>query len=114
MVLTQRQRQVMEFIAGFLHEHNYSPSFEEVRRGLRLNSLATVHKHISTLERKGYLKRGYNQSRSLEPGPRYLQEMRRARQERRAMELPLLGRIAAGTPIETPSQPESISLSDFA
>ena len=114
MVLTRRQREVMDFIAEFLRERGYSPSFEEVGRGLQLNSLATVHKHISTLERKGFLKRGYNQSRSLEPGPRYLQEVRRARQERSAMELPLLGRIAAGRPVEAPQQPETISLSDFA
>ena len=114
MVLTRRQREVMDFIADFLRERGYSPSFEEVGRGLHLNSLATVHKHISTLERKGFLKRGYNQSRSLEPGPKYLQEARRARQERSAMELPLLGRIAAGRPVEAPQQPETISLSDFA
>jgi len=114
MVLTRRQREVMDFIAEFLRERGYSPSFEEVGRGLQLSSLATVHKHISTLERKGFLKRGYNQSRSLEPGPRYLQEARRARQERSAMDLPLLGRIAAGRPVEAPQQPETISLSDFA
>ncbi len=114
MVLTRRQREVMDFIAGFLREHNYSPSFEEVGRGLHLSSLATVHKHISTLERKGFLKRGYNKSRSLEAGPKYLQEMRLARQERASsIELPLLGRIAAGQPVEAPQQPETISLSDF-
>lgn len=115
MVLTRRQRQVMDFIAGFLHERGYSPSFEEVGRGLNLRSLATVHKHISTLERKGFLRRGYNQSRSLEPGPKYVQEMRRSRQERGgAVTLPLLGRIAAGRPVEAAPQNESISLSDFA
>lgn len=115
MVLTRRQREVMDFIAGFLRERGYSPSFDEVGRGLHLRSLATVHKHISTLERKGFLKRGYNQSRSLEPGPKYLQELRRMRQERgAAIELPLLGRIAAGRPVEAPQQPETISLSDFA
>ena len=114
MVLTRRQREVMDFIAGFLREHAYSPSFEEVGRGLHLSSLATVHKHISTLERKGFLKRGYNKSRSLEAGPKYLQEMRLARQERASsIELPLLGRIAAGQPVEAPQQPETISLSDF-
>lgn len=115
MVLTRRQREVMDFIAGFLRERGYSPSFEEVGTGLQLRSLATVHKHISTLERKGFLKRGYNKSRSLEPGPKYLQEMRRSRQERGgAIELPLLGRIAAGRPVEAPQQPETISLTDFA
>ena len=114
MVLTRRQREVMDFIAEFLRERGYSPSFEEIGRGLRLSSLATVHKHVSTLERKGFLKRAYNRSRSLEPGPKYLQEVRRARQERSEMELPLLGRIAAGRPVEAPAQGETISLGDFA
>ena len=114
MVLTRRQREVMDFIAEFLREHNYSPSFEEIGKGLRLSSLATIHKHVSTLERKGFLRRGFNQSRSLEPGPQYLQEVRRARQGRSAMELPLLGRIAAGLPMEALQQSETISLADFA
>ncbi|HEY7679390.1 MAG TPA: transcriptional repressor LexA [Terriglobia bacterium] len=114
MVLTERQWRVMDFIAGFLREHNYSPSFQEIADGLRLSSIATVHKHISTLERKGYLKRGQNQSRSLEPGPRFLQEVRRQRQGRSGLELPLLGRIAAGQPVETLEQPGTISLADIA
>ena len=114
MVLTRRQREVMDFIAGFLRERNYSPSFEEIGQGLHLSSLATVHKHISTLERKGFLKRAYNCSRSLEPGPKYLQETRRAKQEKSSMELPLLGRIAAGRPVEAPEQPETISFGDLA
>ena len=113
MVLTRRQREVMDFIAEFLPERGYSPSFQEIASGLKLNSVATIHKHVSTLERKGFLKRGFNQSRSLEPGPRYLLEIRRARQERSVVELPLLGRIAAGRPMEAPEQPEVISLSDF-
>ncbi|MEE8178166.1 MAG: S24 family peptidase, partial [Acidobacteriota bacterium] len=113
MVLTRRQRQVMDFIVEFLREREYCPSFEEIGLGMNLSSLATVHKHISTLERKGYLRRSYNRSRSLEPGPKYLQEVRRARQEQASAELPLLGRIAAGQPVEAPEQPEKISLSDF-
>jgi repressor LexA len=104
----------MDFIAGFLRERNYSPSFQEIADGLGLNSIATVHKHIATLERKGYLKRGQNQSRSLEPGARFLHEARRQRQGRSGLELPLLGRIAAGQPVETFEQPETISLADIA
>ena len=113
MVLTRRQREVMDYIADFLREHGYSPSFQEIARGMGLSSLATVHKHVLTLERKGFLRRGYNQSRSIEPGPRYLQEARRARQDRARAELPLLGRIAAGQPVEALEQPGAISLGDF-
>src|SRR3989337_2806196 len=95
MVLTRRQREVLDFIAEFLRERGYSPSFQEIARGMGLNSLATVHKHISTLERRGFWHRGYNQSRSLEPSPKYWQEARRARAERGIAGLPLMGRIAA-------------------
>jgi len=113
MVLTERQRRVMDFIAGFLRENGYSPSFQEIADGLGLNSIATVHKHIGSLERKGYLRRGHNQSRSLEPAPRFLQDERRQRAGRATQELPLLGRIAAGRPVEALEQPETISLADF-
>jgi len=65
MALTKRQKQVLDFIAGFLEKEGYCPSYEEIARGLDLASLATVHKHISVLEAKSYLKRGFNQSRSL-------------------------------------------------
>src|SRR3990172_1611627 len=113
MVLTKRQREVLDFIAEFLRERGYSPSFQEIARGMGLNSLATVHKHISTLERKGFLHRGYNQSRSLEPSPKYWQEARRARAERGIAGLPLMGRIAAGKPVEALERPETLSLRDF-
>src|SRR5499427_3252934 len=107
MALTKRQKQVLDFIANFLDEHGYCPSYEEIARGLELASLATVHKHISVLEAKSYLKRGFNQSRSLELAPKYLQEQRRTRPA--AVEIPLLGRIAAGTPVEAVEQRETLS-----
>lgn len=113
MVLTERQRRVLDYIAGFLKEQGYSPSFQEIADGVGLNSIATVHKHIATLERKGWLKRGHNQSRSLEPSPRYVQESRKMRIGRAGMELPFVGRVAAGHPVESFEQPETISLADF-
>jgi repressor LexA len=116
MVLTRRQRQVIDFIASFLQEQGYSPSFQEIAQGLGLSSLATVHKHVLTLERKGFLKRKYNASRSIEPSQKYLQDARRSRESmlaRAVSELPLLGRIAAGKPVEAPEQPETISFGDF-
>jgi len=112
MALTKRQRQVLDFISHFLDESGYCPSYEEIARGLDLASLATVHKHISVLETKGYLKRGFNQSRSLELAPKFLQEQRRSRPA--AVEIPLLGRIAAGTPVEAMEQKETLNFADFA
>jgi repressor LexA len=112
MALTRRQRQVLDFLAHFMDEHGYCPSYEEIARGLELASLATVHKHISVLETKGYLKRGFNQSRSLELAPKFLQEQRRSRTT--TLEIPLLGRIAAGSPVESVEQKEVLNLADFA
>lgn len=111
MPLTKRQKQVLDFIARFQDENGYCPSYEEIAHGLDLASLATVHKHISALETKSYLKRGFNQSRSLELAPKYLQEQRR---NKPALEVPLLGRIAAGSPVESVEQRETLNFADFA
>jgi repressor LexA len=112
MALTKRQKQVLDFIAGFVDDNGYCPSYEEIAHGLELASLATVHKHISVLESKGYLKRGFNQSRSLELAPKYLQEQRRPKPV--SLEVPLVGRIAAGAPVETMEQREVLNFADFA
>jgi len=113
MALTRRQKQVLDFIAGFQDENGYCPSYEEIARGLSLASLATVHKHISVLEAKNYLKRGANQSRSLELAPKYHQEQRRMLRPP-SLEIPLLGRIAAGAPVESVEQREMLNFADFA
>jgi len=113
MTLTKRQKEVLDFLVGFHNKHGYSPSFEEIGRSLKLTSLATVHKHISTLERKGFIRRGYNQSRSIEV-MQLPKSVREQVLQRQAVELPLAGRIAAGRPLEAIEDPETISLGDFA
>ena len=119
MALTKRQHEVLEFIAGFISVNEYSPSFEEIATGLELASIATVHKHLTALEQKGYVKRSFNQSRALELTAKYFREQqtyRREAQARRpsAPETPLLGVIAAGQPIETYASPETVSFAEFA
>jgi len=112
MAITRRQRQVYDFIADFVQRNGYSPSNDEIRVGLELNSLATVHKHITNLEKKGLLRRDYNRSRSID----LLQPKGRLKQAmglNTHMVLPLIGRIAAGQPIEAVENPETISLADF-
>lgn len=111
MALTRRQKQVIDFIAGFIDENGFSPSYDEIAHGLNLASLATVHKHISVLQSKSYLTRGFNQSRSVELAPKYLQERRRPKP---IPEIPLLGRIAAGAPVEALEQRETLNFADFA
>jgi repressor LexA len=114
MAITKRQKQVLDCIASFIAENGYSPSYEEIARGLELASLATVHKHIAALEAKHYLKRGFNQSRSLEVTPKYYQEVRKHRQGPGGLDIPLLGRIAAGTPVESLAGTDRLDLADFA
>src|SRR5271155_3834027 len=57
MTLTKRQKEVLNYLVGFMNKNGYSPSFEEIARALKLTSLATVHKHLSTLEKKGFIRR---------------------------------------------------------
>ena len=105
MAVTRRQKEILDFLESFVARNGYSPSFEEIARGMGLKSLATVHKHITNLEKKGMLDRVHNRSRSIDvvaPGTR----------TRTSDKLPLVGRIAAGLPVETSENPESISLHD--
>src|SRR6266404_5052450 len=113
MPLTKRQKEVLDYLVAFETKHGYAPSFEEIGKGLKLTSLATVHKHITTLEKKGFIRRGYNQSRSIEivQLPKSVKDQVT---ERRIQELPLLGRIAAGRPLEAMEERETFSLGDFA
>jgi len=112
MAITRRQREVYDFISRFVTEHGYSPSFEEIGQGMKLNSLATVHKHISNLEKKGLLTRDYNRSRSIDLLPPK-GKLKQSMSVNTGVVLPLLGRIAAGQPIEAVENPETISLADF-
>ncbi len=106
MAVTRRQKEVLDFISTFVERNGYSPSFEEIARGLDLKSLATVHKHITNLQNKGALQRGHNRSRSIDILPQ--------RSRTRSLDrLPLMGRIVAGLPVEAVQNVESISLSDI-
>jgi len=125
MAITKPQRQVYDFIAEFVQKFGYSPSFEEIGSGLGLSSLATVHKHICNLEKKGLLRRDYNRSRSLDilaPRGKLKQafsvassvaDVAAAKAALAAASLPLVGRIAAGQPVETLQNPDTISLADI-
>ncbi|GIU77198.1 MAG: LexA repressor [Bryobacteraceae bacterium] len=115
MALTPRQKEVLDFLVAYLERHGFSPSFEEIAAGLNLSSLATVHKHISALEQKGYVRRRFNESRSIEVSPDYLEAERERLEGRRGRhkEVPLLGRIAAGSPVESVAMPETLNLGEF-
>ena len=97
--LTKRQREILEFIKGFQESEGYSPSLEEIAVHFGLSAVSTVHEHLSNLESKGLLRRGWNRSRSIEP-----------LSEGGGLEVPLAGMVAAGSPIEAIEIPESVAL----
>jgi repressor LexA len=102
MPLTKRQKEILDFITGFIEERGYAPSFEEIAHSFGYSSLATVHEHLSNLERKGYIRKSYNESRSIEMVPEDGGIP--------APELPLLGTVAAGLPIEAIEDQESLAV----
>src|SRR5689334_15246590 len=100
--LTKRQREILDYLQEFIQQHGYAPSLEEVGRRFGLSSLATVHKHLTNLQDKGFIRRSWNRSRSVELLP--------ARVGQRAIELPMLGYVAAGLPIEAVASAETIAV----
>jgi repressor LexA len=102
MALTRRQKEILDFIESFLDTHGYSPSFEEIAAFFDYRSLATVHEHLTNLEAKGYIRKHYNESRSI--------ELTRTEMRLAAVDLPLLGTVAAGEPIEAIEQQEAIAV----
>jgi repressor LexA len=107
MAITRRQKEVIDFLSGFTTKHGYSPSYEEIASGLGLSSLATVHKHVTNLQNKGMLQRAHNRSRSIDVIPQ------RSQKKPVYDRIALLGRIAAGKPVEAIETAESISLGDI-
>jgi len=102
MPLTKRQREILSYLQEYADDNGYAPSFEEIAAQFNYNSLATVHEHLTNLERKGYIKRSYNESRAIEILPSDVFA--------RAVELPLLGSVAAGVPIEAMTVNESVAV----
>lgn len=104
MPLTRRQSEILEFLRAHIAEQGYAPSFEEIAERFGFQSLATVHEHLTNLERKGFIKRSYNESRSIEVLP--------PRGTAKATEVPLLGKVAAGLPIESLMHEETLAVPD--
>src|SRR5205823_1014844 len=104
MPVTRRQREILDYIAKHLEEKGYAPSFEEIAKQFGFQSLATVHEHLTNLERKGYIRRSHNESRAIEVVP--------PKGRTGATELPLFGLVAAGEPIEAVSGDDTIAVPD--
>ncbi|MEJ2539537.1 MAG: transcriptional repressor LexA [Gemmatimonadota bacterium] len=102
MPLTKRQKQILDHIRGFIDDRGYAPSFEEIAEHFGYSSLATVHEHLSNLERKGYIRKAYNESRSI--------ELVDGETAAPSVDLPLLGTVAAGLPIEAVQDDETLGV----
>ena len=100
--LTKKQKEILDFVRAFSEEHGYAPSFEEIAGAFGYGSLATVHEHLENLRTKGYIRKGYNESRSIELVP--------AEVKAGAIPVPLYGSVAAGEPIEAIDERETVSV----
>ena len=103
--LTKRQREVLNYLNDFIQQQGYAPSLEEIGQRLGLSSLATVHKHLTNLESKGFIRRSWNKSRSVEIIP--------TKHGAQSRELDLMGYVAAGQPIEAVATLESIAVPEM-
>ncbi len=100
MYLTRRQREIFEFIREFIEENAYSPSLEEIARGMGLSSLATVHKHLSNLAEKGVIRRHWNRGRGIELAQGLDSPAMIHAELDAAYKLPIKGTVAAGVPLD--------------
>lgn len=101
--LTPKQRTVLDFIRRFFAEWGYAPTIAEIGDGLGLSSTATVHKHLKILVDKGHLDALPRRSRGLTVKPHSVVV-------NQSVEVPMLGRVTAGQPIQINEIPESVSL----
>jgi repressor LexA len=91
MILTKRQKEILDYVRIYTARQGYAPTLAEIGLHFGLTSLATVHKHLTNLEQKRLIRRQRNRSRAVE----VVQELRR---KRGSVEVPLLGMVAAGAP----------------
>ena len=92
MILTKRQKEILNFIEESIRKNGYAPSLDEISHHFDLHSISTIHKHLVNLEEKGLIKRHWNRARAIEVIP--------TEDRPEARDVPLEGLIAAGEPIE--------------
>lgn len=103
MTLTRRQKNIYDYLVEFINQHGYAPSYREIAEHFDLKSVGTVADHIETLRAKGVLQKNFKESRSLQLTPAW-------EDNDKEFEVPLLGRIAAGAPIEAIRTHETITI----
>src|SRR5437588_6143129 len=101
---TQRQREILDYITRFIERHGYEPSYAQIARHFGVSSKATIAKHIAALEKRGLI------SRHHEDGAFGIEINVESSMSNALCEVPLLGRIAAGEPIDAVADGEPISV----
>jgi repressor LexA len=103
--ITPKQKQVLTFIHGYREEHGYSPTQQEIARQFGFSSLGTVQNYLTRLQDQGHINKSWNGRRAIEVIKQFA-----ARSAAPTEKLPLLGRVAAGRPIEAIEVPDTISV----
>ena len=98
-MLTKKQKLILDFVKKSAGKNGFAPSLEEIKKHFRLRSVATIHQHIATLRDKGYLHHQKNQPRSIATS-----------ETEHLIQIPVLGRISAGQPIEAIEDKETIAI----
>ncbi|MEK7165219.1 MAG: hypothetical protein AAB874_00220, partial [Patescibacteria group bacterium] len=101
ITLYPRERQVLEFITQYCQRYGYAPTLKEIGEALGMHSVATVHEHVDHLRQKGYVNKLDGASRGIE----LTNDMYRRNEASNSVELPVLGFIAAGSPLEPYTDP---------
>ena len=102
MILTRRQKQILDYLGEFIGKHGYAPSLAEMSQHFNLSSISTIHKHLVHLEEKGLIRRHWNRARAVEIVP--------TQQRPEARDVPLVGLISAGQPIEAVRASELVAV----
>ncbi len=101
VIIYRRQEQILGFLRQYIKTHGFAPTLSQIAEALGVSSLATVHEHLTTLERKGLIKRKDGHARGIELIAASTEDMSRE------LTLPILGFIAAGSPIEPYTDPHA-------
>ena len=100
--LTRQQKNILQIIKKSIAKHGYPPTVREIGRDAGLSSPATIHFHLKKLEEKGYINKGNGLNRTIE----VLVPNEYVEKEENVLEVPLLGKVTAGTPIEAIEVPD--------
>lgn len=101
VTLYKRQKQILDFISQYIQKNGYSPTLTEIAEAIGVSSLATVHEHLTAMEKKGVIKRYEGSVRGIELIDKKLGQLTKG------VEIPIMGFIAAGKPIEPYTDPNA-------